>query len=108
MRSLSTRAVRGDRCRCWPCRRRWSNIMTSALVSKELRETAAIALLGLAVLLLVAAVNIGFSPLSLLGLGRQGRGNEIPFVGDSFVGQFGLAAFALAAVLGFRQALADF
>lgn len=82
--------------------------MTNALVSKELRETAGITLLGLAVLLLVAAVNIGFNPLSLLGLGSGGRNNTIPFVSDAFAYQFGLAAFALAAVLGFRQAVADF
>jgi hypothetical protein len=75
-------------------------------VSKELRETAGIAVLGLAVLLSVAVISMGWSPLPGI-LPAWGR-SSIPFVGDSFVNHFGIAAFGLAAVLGFRQAVADF
>jgi hypothetical protein len=82
--------------------------MTSALVSKELRETAGIALVGLAALLLLAMMHIGWSPLALLGMNSPWRGGGIPFIGDNFVQQFALVAFGLAAVLGFRQAVVDF
>jgi hypothetical protein len=76
-------------------------------VYKELRETLGIAVLGLAVMLLVATASIGWSPRLFSGF-AVGRGGGIPFVGDGFVSQFALAAFGLAAVLGFRQAVVDF
>ena len=84
--------------------------MTSALTYKELRETLGVALLGLAGMLFVAMLHIDWSLiyLSQVSWGLSGQHNEIPFVGDSFVFQFGLAAFALATALGWRQATADF
>ncbi len=53
-------------------------------------------------------MHIGWSPLALLGMNSPWRGGGIPFIGDSFVQQFALVAFGLAAVLGFRQAVVDF
>jgi hypothetical protein len=79
--------------------------MTSALSFKELRESAGIALLGLAALVSVALANMGWSPLpGLLDV----RGVGIPFVSDSFLSQFGLAAGGLALALGMRQSIGDF
>jgi hypothetical protein len=78
--------------------------MTRALVYKEFRETAGIAAIGLVLLLLLVAGQIGFSPLPFTTnyLGR------IPFVSDSFGGQFLLIAGGLALALGFRQSIGDF
>lgn len=80
--------------------------MTSALTYKELRESLGVAVLGLAALLLVAMSNIGWTPLPI-GLASAGQ-TAIPFVGDSFVFQFGVAAFGLATGLGLRQSIGDF
>lgn len=80
--------------------------MTSALTYKELREVAGIAVLGLAALVLVAAGNMGWSPLP--GMFTSMQQGTIPFVSDSFLLNFGLAACGLAMALGFRQSLGDF
>ncbi len=80
--------------------------MTSALTLKELRETAGVAALGLAALLLVALTPMGLSPVP--GLIQPARGGEIPFLADSFLSMFVLAASGLAIVLGFWQAVGDF
>ncbi|HEX5105495.1 MAG TPA: hypothetical protein VFV87_16870 [Pirellulaceae bacterium] len=79
--------------------------MTSALTLKELRESAGVAVLGLAGLVLVALTAIGLSPL--IGMLRPSRAGSIPFVDDSFGWQFPLAAGALAMALGFKQSLGD-
>src|SRR5262245_26929097 len=84
----------------------WSKVMTSALTLKELRELAGVAALGLAALLVVALTPMGMSPVP--GLLQPARGGEIPFLFDSFLFQFVLAAGGLAMALGFVQALRDF
>jgi hypothetical protein len=80
--------------------------MLSALTLKELRETAGIAALGLAALLLVALTPMRLSPLPAIF--APVRGGEIPFLSDSFLFQFVLAAGGLAIALGFCQAVRDF
>jgi hypothetical protein len=80
--------------------------VTKALTYKELRETLGVVVAGLAALLLVALANIGWSPLPLQMM-SSGQA-AIPFVGDSFVFQFGVAAFGLAVGLGLRQSIGDF
>lgn len=79
--------------------------MTGALTYKELRETLPVAVVGALALFLVAAGNMGKSPLPGLSSHPYGR---IPFVHDSFLTEFGTVAVLLAMVLGFRQAVADF
>jgi hypothetical protein len=79
----------------------------NALTLKELRESAPLAILGVAVLGLVALSAIGWSPLvGVLSSGGWSR-SQIPFLYDSFHGQFALAAGALAIALGFKQSLGD-
>ena len=80
--------------------------MTSALTLKELRETAGISALGLAVLIFVALVPMGLSPLP--GLVQPARGGEIPFLTDTFLMQFTLVSASLGILLGFWQAVGDF
>ena len=78
----------------------------NSLTHKELRECAGILAMGALALAGIAAANMGLSPLArIFGSNSQG---EIPFLSDGFQVQFGLAAFALAAALGFRQSLGDF
>lgn len=80
--------------------------MTSALTLKELRESAGLALLGLAGLVVLALTTMGFSPLSpMFGWQRPGT---IPFLYDSFVEYLAFGAGALAIALGFKQSLGDF
>ena len=81
--------------------------MTFALAYKELRESAWIAAVGLAAMLLVAVAAMGYSPLPGL-IGPQRGGGQIPFLSDSFPYQFGLVAAVLALALGLRQSLGDF
>jgi hypothetical protein len=77
--------------------------MTSALAYKEFRETAGIAALGLAALLLAAVSNMGWELIP----GWHAYG-QIPFLNDRFSVQFYLLAGLLAVALGFRQSLGDF
>jgi hypothetical protein len=79
--------------------------MTLTLAYKELRETAAIAALGLAALLIVASSSMGFSPIPILAR-RYSTG--IPFVNDQFSYNYIFVAGSLAIALGFWQSLADF
>ena len=82
--------------------------MTAALVYKEFRETLPIALVGLALLMLVALDAMGYSPVPDL-LGGRFVG-VIPFLGnqDQFFGRFNMAAGLLAIALGFWHSLGDF
>jgi hypothetical protein len=80
--------------------------MTRALLYKEFRETLPIAALGLAALLFAALDAMDFSPAPDF-LGQYSR-SSIPFLSDSFVERFGLAATGLALALGFWQSLGDF
>src|SRR5438105_6282104 len=79
--------------------------MTRALVYKEFRETLPIAAVGMAALFFVTFDAMGYSAApDLLSYSRGG----IPFLSDTFVERFGLAATGLALALGFWQSLGDF
>ena len=73
--------------------------MLKALMLKELRETAWIALVGL--LAHLAFVD-GFLPFWSTGWTGDFR-YQIPFLGDNFVGAFGYVSVFLAMALGLRQ-----
>ncbi len=73
--------------------------MLKAMLYKELRETAWIALLSL----LVHAYFV----LALMNIVRYVGSNRVPFATDDFLGSFSVVAAALAAVLGFRQTLTE-
>jgi len=79
--------------------------MTIALVWKELRESLAIAALGLLALFSVTMGNMGLSPMPGL-IGSRNPG-QIPFVEDSFLYQFGFVCCVLAIALGFKQSIGD-
>jgi hypothetical protein len=77
--------------------------MLKALMLKELRETAWIALVGLFAHL---AFVDGFLPF--LSTGSMGDFRyQIPFLGDNFVGAFGYVSVFLALALGLRQTVWD-
>ena len=79
--------------------------MLSALTLKELRESAGLAALGFAGLVLLVLTSMGGNPLFvLMSSVRQGT---IPFVYDEFTWQFGMLAGVLAIALGFKQSLGD-
>ena len=73
--------------------------MLKALMLKELRETAWIALLGLLAHLVFVD---GFLPFWLTGSPGDFR-YQIPFLGDNYVGAFGYVSVFLALALGLRQ-----
>src|SRR5262245_45968462 len=82
-------------------------LMSTALLYKEFRETLPIAVVGLACLLCVALSAMGSAPIPYLLSGNsQGA---IPFVGwgDSFSSNFRMVAGAFALALGFWHALGD-
>ena len=82
--------------------------MTTALAYKEFRETIGIATLGLAVMLGIASLSMGWGATLLPDfLAPRSYGN-IPFLNDVFPGRFGMAAFVLAVALGLRQSVGDF
>jgi hypothetical protein len=74
--------------------------MWKAMVFKELRETAWMAAIALALSLWVVVSAMG---VALLPWYSWGRNHAIPFVGDEFYGYYVLLAAALAVGLGFRQ-----
>ncbi|MGA2256111.1 MAG: hypothetical protein ABSG53_15800 [Thermoguttaceae bacterium] len=73
--------------------------MLKALVLKELRETAWIALIGLVAHLAFVANYAGYDVLPFWSTGRV----AIPFLDDRFVSSFCLVSIALAVALGLRQ-----
>ncbi len=75
--------------------------MFRALVLKELRETAWIALVGLAVHLAFVANHCGYAILPFYDARRDPE--VIPFHNDSFLVPFVFVSIALAAALGLRQ-----
>src|SRR5262245_5908311 len=77
--------------------------MTIALLYKEFRETAGIAVLGAIALLAVAACAMGWG--IIVTATASGR---IPFLSESFKCSFGLVAALLALALGFKQSLGGF
>jgi hypothetical protein len=80
--------------------------MTSTLTLKELRESAALAALGLVGMGLLAVSSIGLNPLGFM-ISSSSHLGTIPFVYDSFTWQFALAAGALAIALGYKQSIGD-
>ena len=82
--------------------------MTSALTYKEFRENIGIAALGLAALLAIASLHMGWLSLPIVQVGPATRMGEIPFYSDGFALQLAVIAFLLAVALGLRQSLGDF
>jgi hypothetical protein len=80
--------------------------MIQALVAKELREVAVIALLALAAHLVCVVSMTGSEAFGWVPLG-PGRLNEIPFVGDTFASCFWMISAAFCLVLGFYQTLPE-
>ena len=74
--------------------------MLKALMLKELRETAWIALVGLLAHLAFAANCAGYA---VLPFWREGNFRGIPFLEDSFDTTFCYVSLALAVALGLRQ-----
>src|SRR5688572_14293679 len=99
MHSSSTHAVISDRYRYLP---EMSN-MSRALLLKELRENAVIAIGALIVFLGITGIAMGLPVLPFF----RSPWREIPFVGATFLTQFTVAAVVLAAALGFHQSIRD-
>ena len=77
--------------------------MLRAMLSKELRETMWIALLGVLVQMYFV---VGLMDVDLMTLRARGRGG-VPFVTDNFLASFVMVAAVVAAVLGFRQTVTE-
>ncbi len=76
--------------------------MLRAMIAKELRETAGIALLALLAYAYVVACHVGWRmPMQL------GYTTTVPFVSDPFVSYFTMVAAALCLALGLRQTVAE-
>src|SRR6478672_5054320 len=97
MRSSSTRAATGGRCRSWE----GSRVMWKALLHKELRETAWLTLPAAALLafFMLDTMRIPVLPPFI----APGANTEIPFVGGRILTGFGWIIGILALALGFAQ-----
>lgn len=76
--------------------------MLKALVFKELREIAAIGLIGLFVLGYLVALSTGYNLPRLLP-----GGAAVPFVDDPFIYVAAMVSFCLAAALGMAQSMLE-